>query len=104
MKTVFLIFWSICSLKGLKKETQTYSAVGKPSSSKVLFTFDIYGNVLTRELHTQNKLGEWSVFNRTTYTYEPTDLKEGDQLILRVTAVNADGVESDGIRTITWIE
>lgn len=56
---------------GLKKETQTYSAIGKPSSSKVLFTFDIYGNVLTRELHTQNKLGEWSVFNRTTYTYEP---------------------------------
>ncbi len=39
----------------------------------------------------------------TTYTYVPTDLKAGDQLILRVTAVNADGVESDGIRTITWI-
>ena len=56
---------------GLRKETQTYSAVGKPSSSKVIFTFDIYGNVLSRELHTQNKLGEWSVSNRTTYTYEP---------------------------------
>ena len=39
----------------------------------------------------------------TAYTYAPTDLQTGDQLILRVTAVNADGVESDGIRTITWI-
>ena len=40
----------------------------------------------------------------TTYSYNPTDLKAGDQLILRITAVNADGVESDGIRTITWVE
>ena len=40
----------------------------------------------------------------TTYSYNPTDLKEGDQLILRVTAVNADGVESEGTRTITWVE
>ena len=40
----------------------------------------------------------------TVYTYTPTDLKAGDQLILRVTAVNADGVESDGTRTITWID
>ena len=40
----------------------------------------------------------------TAYTYVPTDLKSGDQVILRVTAVNADGVESDGIRAITWIE
>ena len=36
----------------------------------------------------------------TTYAYTPTDLKYGDQLILRVTAVNADGVESSGIRAI----
>ena len=40
----------------------------------------------------------------TSYTYAPTDLKAGDQLILRVTAVNADGVESKGIRTICWME
>jgi hypothetical protein len=40
----------------------------------------------------------------TTYTYAPTDLKAGDQLILRVTAVNADGVESEGARKITWVE
>ncbi|MBO5868883.1 MAG: SGNH/GDSL hydrolase family protein, partial [Oscillospiraceae bacterium] len=38
----------------------------------------------------------------TSYTYIPTDLKAGDQLILRVTAVNADGVESTGVRVITW--
>ena len=40
----------------------------------------------------------------TAYTYDPTDLKEGDQLILRVTAANADGIESDGTRAITWIK
>ena len=40
----------------------------------------------------------------TTYSYNPTDLQSGDQLILRVTAVNADGVESDGIRIIGWVE
>jgi len=40
----------------------------------------------------------------TTYTYTPTDLHSGDQVILRVTAVNADGVESDGSRTITWVD
>lgn len=39
----------------------------------------------------------------TAYTYVPTDLNSGDQIILRVTAVNADGVESDSIRAITWI-
>ena len=38
----------------------------------------------------------------TSYAYVPTDLKAGDQLILRVTAVNADGVESTGIRALTW--
>ena len=38
----------------------------------------------------------------TSYIYVPTDLKVGDQLILRVTAVNADGVESTGVRVITW--
>ena len=38
----------------------------------------------------------------TSYAYVPTDLKAGDQLILRVTAVNADGVESTGIRELTW--
>lgn len=38
----------------------------------------------------------------TSYAYVPTDLSAGDQLILRVTAVNADGVESTGIREITW--
>ncbi|MBQ8358324.1 MAG: hypothetical protein IJX37_00215, partial [Oscillospiraceae bacterium] len=38
----------------------------------------------------------------TTYSYVPTDLKSGDQLILRVTAVNADGIESEGVRVITW--
>lgn len=36
----------------------------------------------------------------TTYTYNPTDLQDGDQLILRVTAVNAEGVESEGVRMI----
>lgn len=51
----------------------------------------------TYELVAENVTG-------TTYCYVPTDLKEGDQLILRVTAENADGVESDGVRTITWIE
>jgi len=40
----------------------------------------------------------------TAYTYAPTDLQIGDQVILRVTAVNADGVESDGSRAITWVE
>ena len=40
----------------------------------------------------------------TAYNYIPTDLTSGDQVILRVTAVNADGIESEGIRTITWIE
>ena len=40
----------------------------------------------------------------TAYSYQSADLKTGDQLILRVTAVNADGVESEGVRTITWIE
>ena len=40
----------------------------------------------------------------TTYAYAPTDLNAGDQLVLRVTAVNVDGVESEGIRVITWIE
>ena len=40
----------------------------------------------------------------TAYAYNPTDLKDGDQVILRVTAVNADGVESEGVRTITWAE
>jgi len=39
----------------------------------------------------------------TTYSYKPTDLTVGDQVNLRVTAVNADGVESDGVRVITWI-
>ena len=38
----------------------------------------------------------------TSYVYVPTDLKVGDQLILRVTAVNADGVESTGVRVLTW--
>jgi len=37
----------------------------------------------------------------TAYSYNPTDLAIGDQVILRVTAVNADGVESDGIRTVS---
>ena len=40
----------------------------------------------------------------TAYAYEPTGLQKGDQVILRVTAVNADGVESNGIRVITWLE
>ena len=40
----------------------------------------------------------------TTYSYDPTDLKAGDQVIIRITAVNADGVESNGIRAITWVE
>ena len=38
----------------------------------------------------------------TSYTYIPTDLKTDDQLILRGTAVNEDGVESDGVRIVTW--
>jgi len=37
----------------------------------------------------------------TSYIYVPTDLKVGDQLILRVTAVNEDGVESTGVRVLT---
>jgi len=49
----------------------------------------------TYELIAENVTG-------TTYTYEPTDLQKNDQLILKVTAVNADGVESDGDRLITW--
>ena len=40
----------------------------------------------------------------TTYRYNPTDLNSGDQVTIRITAVNADGVESDGIRAITWVE
>ena len=40
----------------------------------------------------------------TAYTYDPTDLAEGDQVIMRVTAVSADGIESDGTRAITWIK
>lgn len=40
----------------------------------------------------------------TTYSYNPTDLKASDQVTIRITAVNADGVESDGIRAITWVE
>ena len=40
----------------------------------------------------------------TTYSYNPTDLNSGDQVTIRITAVNADGVESDGIRAITWVE
>ena len=56
---------------GLVKERQTYNAIGKSLGSKLVTTFDIYGNVLSSELLKQNKLGEWSVFNRTTYTYEP---------------------------------
>ena len=51
----------------------------------------------TYELIAENVTG-------TTYAYNPNDLKSGDQLILRVTAVNADGVESEGTRVITWIE
>ena len=39
----------------------------------------------------------------TSFSYNPTDLTDGDQLILRVTAVNADGVESEGSRVITWV-
>lgn len=49
----------------------------------------------TYELVAENVTG-------TSYIYVPTDLKVGDQLILRVTAVNADGVESTGVRVITW--
>ena len=51
----------------------------------------------TYELIAENVIG-------TTFTYDPSDLQKDDQLILRVTAVNADGVESEGIRVITWIE
>jgi alpha-L-fucosidase 2 len=51
----------------------------------------------TYELIAENVTG-------TTYSYNPTDLKTDDQLIIRVTAVNADGVESDGVRAITWVE
>jgi len=40
----------------------------------------------------------------TAYAYKPTDLTVGDQVILRVTAVNADGVESDGVRTVAYYE
>jgi len=51
----------------------------------------------TYELIAENVIG-------TTFTYDPSNLQKDDQLILRVTAVNADGVESEGIRVITWIE
>ena len=40
----------------------------------------------------------------TSYSYKPTDLKEGDQVIMSVTAVNADGVESESIQAITWVK
>jgi len=40
----------------------------------------------------------------TVYTCDPTGLQAGNQLTLLVTAVNADGVESDGVRVITWVE
>ena len=40
----------------------------------------------------------------TTYSYNPSDLKSGDQVVLRITAVNADDIESEGIRAITWVE
>ena len=63
-------------------------------------SYNIYRAVndqATYELVAENVTG-------TAYSYNPTDLKEGDQVILRVTAVNADGVESDGARTITWTQ
>ena len=40
----------------------------------------------------------------TSYHYQPTELQTGDQLILRITAVNAAGIESDGARVVTWIK
>ena len=33
----------------------------------------------------------------TSFTYVPTDLEEGDQMTMRVTAVDANGYESKGV-------
>ena len=70
----------------------------KASSDAVSYkVYRVVNDQATYELIAEN-------VNQTTYFYDPTDLAEGDQLILRVTAVSADGVESDGIRVITWVE
>ena len=69
-------------------------------ASKDAVSYNVYRAVnsqATYELVAENVTG-------TTYSYKPTDLAEGDQVIMRVTAVNADGLESEGIRAITWIE
>ena len=69
-------------------------------ASKDAVSYKVYRSVnsqATYDLIAENVTG-------TTYSYNPTDLKAGDQVILRVTAVNAEGVESDGIRVITWVE
>lgn len=39
----------------------------------------------------------------TTYAYRPTDLTEGDQITLRVTAVDKNGVESEGITVFGFV-
>ena len=68
-------------------------------ASKDAVSYKVYRAVnsqATYDLIAENVTG-------TTYSYNPTDLNDGDQVILRVTAVNAEGVESAGIRTITWI-
>ena len=69
-------------------------------ASKDAVSYKVYRAVnsqATYDLIAENVTG-------TTYSYNPTDLNAGDQVTIRITAVNADGVESDGIRTITWLE
>ena len=68
----------------------------KASSDAVSYrVYRAVNDQATYELVAENVTG-------TTFTYNPTDLKKDDQLILRVTAVNAEGVESEGVRAITW--
>ena len=76
--------------------TENYELTWKASPDAVSYrVYRAVNDQATYELVADNVTG-------TIYDYNPTDLQIGDQVILRVTAVNADGVESDGIRTVTW--
>ena len=78
--------------------TENYELTWKASPDAVSYrVYRAVNDQATYELVADN-------VTETSYTYIPTDLQAGDQLILRVTAVNADGVESKGVRTICWME
>jgi len=78
--------------------TENHELTWKASPDAVSYrVYRAVNDQATYELVADNVTG-------TAYDYNPTDLQIGDQVILRVTAVNADGVESDGIRIVTWIE